>query len=304
MPTTYTDQFFLIDPYAPPASGTLLLVQTFDLVDFDDDGDFSGPGGDTVDGSDVTGVYNGDTVTVQLPGGGVITITGATLYLADGREVFTPTDATILEDATFLSSTWVSGSTQLDATDLPPACFAPGTLIETADGPRPIEELEEGDLVRTRDAGLQPILWISRRVEQCRPDALPVRICKGALGNDRDLIVSPQHRMLISGWRAEMVFGADEVFAAARHLRNGDTIHDLPCEEITYLHLLLPDHGVIYAEGIPTESFDPGGELARSDPEIRSALAARFPGMMRRDIPPPPTARPVARGFEAAVLLH
>ena len=33
MPTTYTDQFFDMDPANPPAAGTTLTVQVYDLVD-------------------------------------------------------------------------------------------------------------------------------------------------------------------------------------------------------------------------------------------------------------------------------
>ena len=43
----------------------------------------------------------------------------------------------------------------------------------------------------------------------------PVLIPAGALGNTRDLLVSQQHRMLVTGWRAELMFGEPEVLVAA-----------------------------------------------------------------------------------------
>ncbi|MDP0928237.1 Hint domain-containing protein, partial [Paracoccus onubensis] len=39
-------------------------------------------------------------------------------------------------------------------------CFTLGTLIETNEGNKPIEELQPGDLIATMDDGYQPIRWI------------------------------------------------------------------------------------------------------------------------------------------------
>lgn len=304
MPTTYSDQFWILDPYAPPPAGSALTVQVYNLVDFDDDLDFSAAGGDSLNGVDITGVYDGDTVTVQLGSGATVTVTGVTFYLANGQRMFTPSDGTILQDAIFVSSTWVSPNTQMDVSDLGPACFLPGTAIETAEGPRAIEDLSQGDLVLTRDRGPQPIRWVSRRVRDGRGADAPVRIMAGALGNARDLYVSPQHRMVVGGWRAELMFGEVEVLVAAHHLINGDTIHIAPMPEVTYLHLLFDRHEVIYAEGVPTESFDPAGDLALSDPEIRRQVFSHLPGLARRDLTPPPMARPAAREYEARVIFR
>ena len=48
-----------------------------------------------------------------------------------------------------------------------PRCFVAGTLIETAKGPVPVEDLRVGDLFRTRDHGLKPVMWIeSQKLER------------------------------------------------------------------------------------------------------------------------------------------
>ena len=86
MPTTYTDQFFDMDPANPPGRGTTLTVQNYNLVDNNDDGDIDRFNTDTVDGVDVTASYPGDTVTIRLPDGSFVTYTGITFYLADGRQ--------------------------------------------------------------------------------------------------------------------------------------------------------------------------------------------------------------------------
>lgn len=78
-------------------------------------------------------------------------------------------------------------------------CFVAGTLIETEGGFIPVEALKAGDLVVTRDNGLQPIRWIgSVRLNAARLQAQPklraIRIKAGVLGPNTpssDLLVSP-----------------------------------------------------------------------------------------------------------------
>ncbi len=108
------------------------------------------------------------------------------------------------------------------------ACFTRDTLIETEHGHCRIQDLVVGDRVRTLDHGLQPVRWIGSQSVPGTAAFAPIRIKKGALGNTRDLLVSPQHRMLISGWRAEMLFGQEQVLAPAKALVNDITI--MRCE--------------------------------------------------------------------------
>lgn len=300
MPATYTDQFYVMDPANPPASGSSLTMVTFDLIDEDDDGDISRAGDDTVDGIDVRRAYAGDTITVEYGDGSIHTITGTTFYLADGREMFTPTDGSILEDATFLSSTWVTADTQLDVADLGPACFTPGTMITTPKGHRLIQDLKAGDWVTTRDNGPQQIRWIAKRQAIGDTDHIPIRICKNALRNTADLIVSPQHKLLITGWRAELFFGRSQALVAAKHLVNGDTIVPHPMPVVDYLHLIFDAHEIIYAEDCPTESFDLGGDLALYDRELRKAVHKYC--TPDRHHGPKPTATNVALRYEALAM--
>ncbi|WP_141246568.1 Hint domain-containing protein [Actibacterium ureilyticum] len=134
-------------------------------------------------------------------------------------------------------------------------CFAKGTQILTPDGPMPIETLEIGMQVTTQDHGNQPLRWIGRTTVPCIGKLAPIVFQKGALGNHRDLVVSPQHRMLISDWRAQLYLGVDECLIAAKDLVNGDTIYRRPGGLISYYHLLLDRHEILLAEGIPAESL-------------------------------------------------
>ncbi|QDC07919.1 Hint domain-containing protein [Oceanicola sp. D3] len=297
---TYTDQFYTFDPANPPSVGAEVDWEMMDLVDNNGDGDVDRFNGDSVNGSDVTNSYPGDTVTINVAGVGNVTYTGITFYLADGGRVFTPTDGQTLANGTFVSSTWVNGQGPLDVDDLGPPCFTPGTLIACEGGFRPAEELEAGDLVMTRDKGLQPLVWVGQRRIGGAGAFAPVRIAAGTLGNTRDLVVSQQHRILIEGWRAQMYFGEDEVLVAAKSLLGHDGVHLMPCREVTYLHLMFEGHEIIEAEGVPTESFDPGGEFASADSETRAELAALFPEWVGRA--PGRVSRPVMRARDASAL--
>ncbi len=184
-------------------------------------------------------------------------------------------------------------------------CFAAGTLIRTECGERPIEELRPGDLIPTLTNGLQPIRWIGKRRVAAQGGFAPVLFRAGAIGNRRDLRVSPQHRMMLSDWRVELYTGAPEALVAARHLVNGRNIVTDPGGEITYFHMLFDRHEIIRAEGCLSESFYPGRMgLSALQEEARAELLALFPQLAS---PGPgqygPTARPVLDRHEALVSL-
>ncbi|MBI1220905.1 MAG: type I secretion protein [Rhodobacteraceae bacterium] len=310
MPTTYTDQFYYIDPANPPATGAALTPVQLAVLDSNNNGliragDSSGFGGnrtyDSIGGSRVTAVWNGDQITVDVHGAPV-TITGVTFYLANGQSVFTPGDGQHLDPATFDGSSYVTQDTQMPVGQLGPPCFTPGTLIATPQGDRAVETLQPGDLVLTQDHGPQMLRWIGQRQVIGRGDFAPVRIAAGALGNRRDLLVSPQHRMLVGGWRAQLFFGADEVLVAARHLVNDTTIRVQPRPQVTYIHLLFDRHEVIFAEGAATESFYPGETILAGDAALRSEIVSLFPELDPETEGGWDTARAVPRGGEARVL--
>ena len=163
-------------------------------------------------------------------------------------------------------------------------CFARGTMIDTAEGEKPIEDLMVGDLVRTADHDYQPIRWIGSSKVAAVGHIAPILIKAGALGNTRDLRVSPQHRMLLGGWQAQMLFGDDEVLVAAKHLVNDSTILRMESGEVEYYHMLFDTHEIVFAEGAPSESFHPGqmgwGALAE---ESRAEILELFPELATGD---------------------
>ncbi|KAA9010128.1 Hint domain-containing protein [Histidinibacterium aquaticum] len=177
-------------------------------------------------------------------------------------------------------------------------CLAAGTLVETPDGPRQVETLVPGDLVTTLDDGPQPLAWIGRRRVPADKEHAPIRIAAGTLGAMRDVYVSPNHRMLIEGQMAELLFGEAEMLVAAKHLINDKTIRPVPRDEIEYVHVLFDRHQIIFAEGALTESMHPGCEAMRSlAPETRDELLELFPELERR-----PLSRPALTAREARLL--
>jgi hypothetical protein len=182
-------------------------------------------------------------------------------------------------------------------------CFAAGTRIATPDGPLPVERLRPGDLVLTRDRGPQPIRWAGGRTLTARqlaanPALRPIRIAAGALGPgtpERNLLVSPQHRILIRSKRAARRLGAWEVLVPAKKLLGLPGVAVAPeVAPVTYHHLLLDRHDILFANGAPAESLYPGPMALRVlGPAAAAEPIALFPALTLPGYTPRP-ARPQA----------
>jgi hypothetical protein len=193
-------------------------------------------------------------------------------------------------------------------------CFGPGTWLATPAGPRAIDSLQPGDRVSTKDNGPQEVLWTGhRRLSGARlhamPHLRPVRFRAGAMGigqPDQDLIVSPQHRMLVRPGPARALFGTDEVLVAAEYLLNGRSIAvDHQMREVTYFHVLLGRHNVIWANGLETESFHPAHmDLSTLNPDQFDALIGTLPDLQEHAQSYGPDARRSITAPEAARLRH
>ncbi|PFG63357.1 Ca2+-binding RTX toxin-like protein [Thioclava sp. ES.031] len=210
-----------------------------------------GEGGDDYDTLDLQGagpLRVHSTVTDYDPVSGVSTYAGTVDFLDGSGNVTGTLEFSNMEDI------------------IP--CFTPGTLIATPRGEVPVETLREGDKVLTRDNGIQEVRWagraeMSRERLQHAPHLKPVLIRKGSLGNDlpeRDMMVSPNHRMLVANDKTALYFEEHEVLVAAKHLvanRGVDTVETLGT---SYLHFMFDRHEVLLANGSWTESFQPGDQ--------------------------------------------
>ncbi|MCT4554689.1 MAG: Hint domain-containing protein [Pelagimonas sp.] len=168
-------------------------------------------------------------------------------------------------------------------------CFTAGTRITTQRGEMDVSALRAGDLVFTRDAGFQPIRWICNSTMSTErllrePDLAPITVKKDAFGPGlpmQDMQVSPQHRFLLRGWQVQLQYATSEVLVPARGLLDGRRACAVaPADPVTYIHLLLDDHQILYANGTPTESLH-AGQFAKSgiDPQARAELLRIFPDL-------------------------
>ena len=177
-------------------------------------------------------------------------------------------------------------------------------MIRTPDGERPVETLAPGDLVDTRDHGPQPLRWLGSRRVPATGRFAPVVIEAGTFGFHRRLVVSPQHRVLLTHWMAELMFGEDEVLVAAKDLVNDCSVRILEGGTVEYFHLLFDRHQIVWSDGLETESFLPGPCVMNEfEDEVREEVLALFP-----EIDPGsyegygPPVRPALKSFEARAL--
>ncbi|WP_204114785.1 Hint domain-containing protein [Shimia biformata] len=134
--------------------------------------------------------------------------------------------------------------------------FTRGTRITSATGEQiPVEELQVGDRVLTRDDGPQEIRWIGHNTVRAYGEFAPIVITKDTLNNAHDLIVSPDHRLFIYQRHDKIGAGRAELLVKARHLVNGDTVHVQEGGFVEYYQLLFDRHQIIFAEGISAETM-------------------------------------------------
>lgn len=225
--------------------------------------------------------------------------TGEDAYKVHGF-VFMDTLPPLGETLTWVSTTdMVSGvNYYADAVPPPPpACFAAGTLIATAAGPRPVEALRAGDLVETLDHGLRPLYAMARRQLRFRAGPhphRPVLIAADAFGPGlpaRPLVLSPQHRLLVR----LPDDGAEALAPVKALLRRRGLRRMQGCRAIDYVHLIFDRHELVSAEGLASESFLAGPlGLLGLDPGLRQELTAATPHPAAM-----PPARPLLKMREA-----
>ena len=193
-------------------------------------------------------------------------------------------------------------------------CFTPGTLIRTPQGDVDVADLREGDTVQTADNGPAEILWTGRRDLsgarlRAMPHLRPVRVLPGALGakdGEAPLRVSPDHHVLLRGARARDLFNTDEVLVRARDLIDDVLVlRDDDAPEVSYIHLMLPRHEIIFANGVATDSFHPArAAMGALDAAQQARLHAQIPELAQDPAAYGPTARRVLHGSELAILRH
>lgn len=264
---------------------------------------------------DGTAVYN---ATITYTDGSTATITAVIAQDKDGNAYWAPefsnnADQAAIEAGPIRSLTLDSlagqnfiGLTGNREESEIVMCFTAGVRIETPAGPIPVEALASGNLVTTRDNGAQPIRWIGTSERAAVGVLRPIRIRAGALGMglpQRDMMVSQQHRMLLASKIAERLTGSDEVLVPAKKLIGLPGIEIAEdVETVTYYHLLLDRHEILYAEGAPTESLFTGpNALEVMGVDAICEIETIFPGLIQTDEPP---AREIVKGADLRQLVE
>lgn len=256
----------------------------------------------TVEDNDSGTLGAGDTITIN----GVDEIIGlvyldafiidgvrvevAALHMPSGASFSVPIVDGVLSPAYPAVSTDITLGPTLPPVPFPTSdivCFARGTSIATLTGQVPVEALKVGDMVETKDHGIQPIRWIGATVLDAKalilsPNLRPIRIKAGVLGHNLpavDLVVSPQHRVLVRSTIAQKMFNASEVLVAAKQLlelEGVETADDM--QTVEYFHILFDQHEVITSNGAETESLFTGPQALKSvGAAAREEIYALFP---------------------------
>lgn len=306
-----TPPFFRFDVY--PAAALRVVSGA-------NEGDGLGPVEDVVPG-DTYRLARGAATRALALADGDTTDSGTIAEVADGSEIGEPGDAVaILACHTFMGGrgevvevlaldvsgaqarqSWLLpladlaegldydlvGSSVTDApqrfADVASVSFLAGTQLTLADGRQmPVENLNVGDRVLTRDHGAQPIRWIGHQTRRATGAAAPITISAGTLNAARDLRLSPQHRLFIWQRRDALGTGRAEVMVKAERLVDGDRIRREEGGHVDSYQLVFDGHEIIYAEGIAVESLLVAGharallpEGLTLDPQTGPALDAR-----------------------------
>lgn len=170
------------------------------------------------------------------------------------------------------------------------ACYAEGTLIDTPNGVVAIETLSAGDLVLTKDNSVQKIRWVRQHhqmLESVSSDEKPVLIQKGALGGGRptqNLIVSPQHRILVGGSGQLDAFFPTECFVPAKALVGLPRIrHMAGKQKVLWCHFACDKHEVINANGCLSETMLLGPMVLKALSRKEYSEVFREFGPLRQD---------------------
>ncbi len=180
-----------------------------------------------------------------------------------------------------------------------PGGIGEGANIRTPCGPRRVELVRPGDLIVTRDNGLQPVrmIWM-REIRQlditADPGAAPIHLCPRAVGPmmpKLDMTVAPDHRVLVPGYR---LLGQEDTtccLVQARELaRSSDAAYvDTSAKISKFYTFVFDSHQVFACNGLPLESFLAGAaEIAGLKANLREELVRLFPQLQREPNAYPP----------------
>lgn len=238
---------------------------------------------------------------------GIDVFAGDTIVLPTGESITLNPDGTISASATnamgttTFSYTITDGSSSTDVafvTLSTVACFTAGTMIAVPGGQRRIESLEPGDLVTTLDHGPQQVRWVGRSLRRATGADAPILIRNCDLLGEGELRISSNHAVLVREPHAELNFGTSEVLVRAKDLIGmANVSREETGRPVLYLHLLLDRHEIVIANGIPAETYLPGGHTDYNYNQDTQDALARVASDRKRH-----AARPILKRHEMCLL--
>lgn len=157
-----------------------------------------------------------------------------------------------------------------------PSGLSPDAMILTDTGERPARDLAPGDLVETRDNGLQPLLWVGRSRGPLQ-GAAPVRL-KARGDGESSMLLAPGHLAMLRHPQSELLFGVEEILAHASDLTILPGVSAAPQSAPAWMHLLFGAHELIRAADIWVESLSPDmRQMECSHPEIADEIYQVMP---------------------------
>ncbi|WP_417587583.1 Hint domain-containing protein [Pararhodobacter oceanensis] len=221
------------------------------------------------------------TLSLMAPDGDLVEV--LVLDLASAGRIALPLSPLMPRHVYTLIATDPSGG-PIKLADTVAGALCHGTRIALADGRQlPIEELQIGDLVITRDHAVQPLRWKGNVRLRAEGSFAPVTVMPGVMGNPAPLSVSPYHRLFLYRRAAKSDAGAAELLVQARHLVDNTRILRRAGGYVEYFSLVFDAHEVIYAEGVPCESLLVcPAVLTRLPDDLAAPLRDAFPGLSQR----------------------
>jgi hypothetical protein len=152
--------------------------------------------------------------------------------------------------------------------------LAAGALVETEDGPTPIEDLAQGDLVVTQDSGLTPLVALIRTQVPNFGAYRGVELRQPFQNLTQTLSVSKDTHILTDGADTEYQFGCELVSLRAEHIAPFVPRAQINCAPVaTRYHLILRDSGAFQVAGVSVLSLTAEHNTFDADLHARTRLS-------------------------------
>ncbi|MEM6309569.1 MAG: choice-of-anchor L domain-containing protein [Pseudomonadota bacterium] len=286
-------------------------VQT-QLIAQDDEFDISLSGSKNVDILDNDTSEPGSTLTIThinnqpVSVGDVITLpSGETVELMPDGTIQVTSDGSASDNIFTYTVADDLGNTDVGYVNVTTApCFVAGTQIKTTRGLIPVEDLEPGTPVITKDHGICSVTWVGMSTLPALGRFAPIEIAAGTFCDHEKTRVSPNHRVLLTSGRAQLLFSTSEVLVRAKDLVNDTTVRRIETDApVTYVHILFNQHEIVWGDGLQSESYQPGDiSMDAFDAQTQEEVFALFPDL-RCGGAYGPAARRALKRFEALALI-